>query len=40
MLESNNYYTLSEIVFEKIEDLIITHRYECWFIENEVLLVK
>jgi len=29
MLESNNYYTLSEIVYEKIKDLIITHVYKC-----------
>jgi len=29
MLESNNYYTLSEIVYEKIKDSIVTHRYEC-----------
>jgi len=28
MLESNNYYTLSEIVYEKIKDSIINHRYE------------
>jgi DNA-binding GntR family transcriptional regulator len=29
MLEINNYHTLSEIVYEKIKDSIITHRYEC-----------
>jgi len=28
MLESNNYYTLSEIVYEKIKDSIITHVYK------------
>jgi len=28
MLESNNYYTLSEIVYGKIKDSIITHVYK------------
>ena len=28
MLESNNYYTLSEIVYKKIKDSIITHVYK------------
>ncbi|RLC38504.1 MAG: hypothetical protein DRH33_04435 [Candidatus Nealsonbacteria bacterium] len=28
MLESNNYYTLSEIVYEKIKDSIVTHVYK------------